>query len=458
MAACIAELPYPKDSANLFAKIADLPWAAYLDSCQPHAQQGRYDILTALPYITLRTIGAVTHIQKNNQIEISETNPFELLTNILNLNNTRTIETAFPFTGGALGYFSYDLARRLEKMPAHGQHDVNLPEMAIGIYDWAIIVDHKKQTTHLVSQHQDPNTHNIWPDLLARLQQPAPQPHTTFHLTTPFTSNVTKTQYTHAFERIQQYIRAGDCYQVNLSQRFSASFTGSPWEAYQRLRQSSPAPYGAYLNYPDSTVLSLSPERFLRVQDNHVETKPIKGTRPRGINPIQDQQLAQELLNSPKDRAENLMIVDLLRNDLGKNCSPGSIQAPTLFALESFPAVHHLVSTVTGKLATGKNSIDLLRGCFPGGSITGAPKLRAMEIIEELEPHRRGLYCGSIGYIGFNGNMDTNIAIRTLICVDSMIYCSAGGGLVADSQCEEEYQETLVKIYRLLNQLKSVDN
>jgi para-aminobenzoate synthetase component I len=450
------ELSYLQDSADLFARIADLPWAAYLDSCQLRfhgAQQGRYDILTALPYLTLRTIGHTTEIQTEDQTKISNTDPFELLKKYLKIDMFNSPPIApVPFTGGALGYFSYDLARRLEHLPVHAVRDIELPEMAVGFYDWAVVVDHQLQTASLVTQNNHPSTRKNWPDLLTRLQQPV-QKTSTFHLTSPFTSNLTKTEYADAFESIQAYIQAGDCYQVNLSQRFSASFEGSPWEAYKQLRQSSPVPYGAYLNYPDTTILSLSPERFLQTRSNHVETKPIKGTRPRHSEASRDQQLADELSNSPKDLAENLMIVDLLRNDLGKNCCFGSIKVPSLFALESFPAVHHLVSTITGELAAEKSSIDLLRDCFPGGSITGAPKLRAMEIIEELEPHRRGLYCGAIGYIGFNGDMDTNIAIRTLTCVKNTIYCSAGGALVADSECEAEYQETLIKIDRLLQQL-----
>ncbi|MFU8798327.1 MAG: anthranilate synthase component I family protein, partial [Gammaproteobacteria bacterium] len=216
-----------------------------------------------------------------------------------------------------------------------------------------------------------------------------------------------------------------------------------------------PVPYGAYLNFPDTAVLSLSPERFLQVKNRQVETKPIKGTRSRSPDPIYDKKLAQELLNSPKDRAENLMIVDLLRNDLGKNCTVGSIRVPALYNLESFPNIHHLVSTIKGELAPGKSSIDLLEGCFPGGSITGAPKKRAMEIIAELEPHKRGLYCGAIGYINFNGDMDINIAIRTLTCTAGIVTCSAGGALVADSQCESEYQETLIKIEKLLSCLQN---
>ncbi|MGQ0522272.1 MAG: aminodeoxychorismate synthase component I, partial [Betaproteobacteria bacterium] len=253
---------------------------------------------------------------------------------------------------------------------------------------------------------------------------------------------------------IHEYIRNGDCYQVNLAQRFSAEAAGVPWLAYQALRILNPAPYSAYLDTPYVQVLCASPERFLKVEDGRVETRPIKGTRPRAGHPRLDAELIEALRRSDKDRAENVMIVDLLRNDLSKNCAAGSVRVPRLFEVESFATVHHLVSTVTGELAPGRDALDLLRGCFPGGSITGAPKLRAMQIIEELEPNRRGVYCGAIGYIGFDGNMDLNIAIRTLIFSRGVIRFYAGGGIVADSREEAEYQETFDKAAAMLRLLQ----
>ena len=220
------------------------------------------------------------------------------------------------------------------------------------------------------------------------------------------------------------------------------------------MRKLSPAPYSAFLNLPQLQILCASPERFLSVKNGQVETRPIKGTRPRSNDAQLDNRLADELRNHPKDRAENLMIVDLLRNDLGRSCAAGSVRTPKLFEVESFANVHHLVSTVRGKLRAGHDAIDVMRDCFPGGSITGAPKQRAMEIIEQLEPNRRGVYCGAIGYIGFDGNMDSNIVIRTLVYSGGTIRCWAGGGLVADSQCEAEYQETLDKAAAMLELLR----
>jgi para-aminobenzoate synthetase component 1 len=265
---------------------------------------------------------------------------------------------------------------------------------------------------------------------------------------------MTRERYGRAFRRLQRYIRDGDCYQVNLAQRFSAAAAGDAWLAYQRLRVLNPAPFSAYFSTPYARVLSASPERFLSARDGRVETRPIKGTRPRAGHARLDAQLVEDLRTSEKDRAENVMIVDLLRNDLSKNCALGSVRVPKLFDVESYATVHHLVSTVTGELRPGCDALDLLRGCFPGGSITGAPKLRAMQIIEELEAHRRGVYCGAIGYLGFDGGMDTSIAIRTLVYSHGSVRFWAGGGIVADSKEEDEYQETFDKAVAMLKLLQ----
>ncbi|HYM47725.1 MAG TPA: aminodeoxychorismate synthase component I, partial [Burkholderiaceae bacterium] len=275
------------------------------------------------------------------------------------------------------------------------------------------------------------------------------------HLRTPLQTNLDRDAYAIAFQRIREYIGAGDCYQVNLARRFSAPAAGDPWAGYRALRALSPAPHSAYLHTPGAQILSVSPERFLRVRGDEVQTRPIKGTRPRHADAATDRKLAQELLTSAKDRAENVMIVDLLRNDLGKVCSAGSVCVEALCTLESFANVHHLVSTVSGRLAPGVHALDVLRACFPGGSITGAPKIRAMQIIEELEGERRGVYCGAIGYVGFDGALDMNIAIRTLTHADGQVQFWAGGGIVADSDCDKEFEETQAKasaMFRLLGQ------
>jgi para-aminobenzoate synthetase component 1 len=351
-----------------------------------------------------------------------------------------------PFVGGAIGYLGYDLAHCLERLPSIAVDDIGMPEMAVGIYDWAVVVDHQLQQSWLVGQGRDPATEQRWDELVELFSDlPEDKARHPFRLNGEIESNLTKQQYAAAFSRIKEYIHNGDCYQVNLAQRFSATATGDPWLAYRALRQINPAPFGSYLNLPDGQILGCSPERFLKVTGDEVETKPIKGTRPRSSDPTTDRQLAEELANSAKDRSENLMIVDLLRNDLGRSCEPGSIHVPEMFAVESFATVHHLVSTIKGRLAADKDAVALLQGCFPGGSITGTPKVRAMEIIEELEPNRRGIYCGSIGYLGFDGSMDSSITIRTMLHRKGEIYFSVGGGIVADSVMADEYQETLDK-------------
>lgn len=448
----LAELPYSVDSIALFEAIADLPWAVFLDSGQHHPGQSRYDILAAQPFVRLITRGNLTEIHAE-ATELSREDPFALLRRYLGMD--AGCGSGLPFCGGAIGYFGYDLARRLESLPAVAEDAEKIPEMAIGIYDWAVVVDHLERKSWLVGQGRDPDTDIKWNDLVRRFSEPPREKsRVPFRITSPVASNMTRESYGHAFRRIHQFIEDGDCYQVNLAQRFAAAASGDPWLAYQALRVINPAPFSAYLSTPYAQILSASPERFLKVENGHVETRPIKGTRPRAGHPRLDAELAEALRHSEKDRAENVMIVDLLRNDLSKNCAPRSVKVPKLFDVESFATVHHLVSTVTGELRPGRDAIDLLRGCFPGGSVTGAPKLRAMQIIEALEPHRRGVYCGAIGYVGFDGNMDTSIAIRTLVNSGGVMRFWAGGGIVADSTLEDEYQETFDKAAALLKLLQ----
>ncbi|MCB5187287.1 aminodeoxychorismate synthase component I [Methylobacillus caricis] len=444
------ELPYQADSSGLFARISHHPWAVYLDSGRPNNHYGRYDILVADPVMTFSTRGDETEIHDHHGRQVSVEDPFKLLKQVL--ERYPRFPGDLPFTGGAVGYFGYDLARRLEHLPEHAVDGENIPQMMVGIYDWAVVVDHREQKTWLVSCALHEDAHPNWPDLCRLFDENIqhPQPSSLFRVVSETSSNLDLAAYGLAFERIQHYIHEGDCYQVNLAQRFSAQAQGDGWLAYQRLRSVGAAPFLAFMNLPGVQVLSGSPERFLQVSGRHVETRPIKGTRPRFNDPAEDQLQAAELQQSLKDRAENLMIVDLLRNDIGKSCATGSVKADRLFALESYTNVHHLVSTITGKLDDEHTAIDLLRGCFPGGSITGAPKLRSMQIIEELEPHRRGVYCGAIGYIGFDGNMDTNIAIRTAVYSAGEIRFWAGGGIVADSELEKEYRETWDKASTML--------
>lgn len=450
----IAPLPYFSDSAELFSACVDQAWAVFLDSGFPHSNQGRYDIIAAEPVCTLVTHGEITEITRNGAILKSTENPFDLVKQQLRLSLSFKLEAGFddlPFNGGAIGYFAYDLARRLEALPTMAEDAEHIAEMAVGIYEWAVIVDHHRQKSYLVGNCDQQK----WQDLINQFSQLPVRPDCpAFKVVGEIKSNMDKDSYVHAFNRIKHYLKEGDCYQVNLAQRFVADCEGDPWTAYQTLRKLNAAPFSCYLNLPEVQVLSSSPERFLKLTDGVVETKPIKGTRPRKPDYAEDQQQIKNLEASNKDRAENLMIVDLLRNDISKTCKNGSVKVPVLFDVESYATVHHLVSTVTGVLADNQHALDLLKSCFPGGSITGAPKIRSMEIIEELEPNRRGVYCGAIGYIGFNGNMDTNIAIRTLVHSENTIRFWAGGGIVNDSVAEEEYQESFDKAAAMLDLLR----
>jgi para-aminobenzoate synthetase component 1 len=265
---------------------------------------------------------------------------------------------------------------------------------------------------------------------------------------------MTRESYGEKFRQVQAWLQSGDCYQVNLAQRFQARYQGDEWQAFVHLNHANRAPFSAFIRLDDGAILSLSPERFIQISADVIQTRPIKGTLPRHQDPQEDARQAEKLAASPKDRAENVMIVDLMRNDIGRVAVPGSVRVPELFVVEPFPAVHHLVSTVTATLPTTLHASDVLRAAFPGGSITGAPKIRAMEIIDALEPQRRNAWCGSIGYLSFCGNMDTSITIRTLTAWQGQLYCSAGGGIVADSEEEAEYQETFDKVNRILQQLE----
>jgi len=440
----LTELPYSRDSAEMFAHLADENWSIFLDSCYPYIDLGRYDVIAARPYITLKTFADKTEIDfANGKHERSSDDPFSIVKSLLGENETKL--STVPFAGGAMGYFAYDLGREIEKIPDIAIHDIAMPDMAIGIYDWAVVTDHQQRRTWLTGYGKDERTFDEWNDLQELFQTKAEPSRDEFEVLSVFHPNMDEEYYARAFNKIKHYIREGDCYQVNLAQRFSIDVAGDPWSAYLKLRKLNPAPYSSFFKIPEGAVLSTSPERFLRVDNGLVETKPIKGTRRRSTDVYEDRALSEDLLESKKDRAENLMIVDLLRNDIGKSCRHGSVSVPKLFALESFARVHHLVSTVIGQLADKYHALDLLRGCFPGGSITGAPKLRAMEIIEALEPHRRSIYCGSIAYIGFDGNMDSNITIRTLVHHKDKMYCWAGGGIVMDSRLDAEYQECFDK-------------
>lgn len=441
---------HPDAVQHYFRPVSGQPWAMLLHSGFADHPHNRFDIMVANPRATLVTRGQETIIECDGNLSHHDDCPLELLQNTLNSFGFATQPRSdFPFCGGALGLFGYDLGRRLEKLPVTAEQELTTPDMAVGIYDWALIADHQLERLTLVC-YGDIQSRLAW--LEALTPQASAQP---FRLTSEWHSNMSREAYGEKFRQIQAYLRSGDCYQVNLAQRFSASYEGDEWQAFELLNQANRAPFSAFLRLPESCILSLSPERFVLLEGKDIQTRPIKGTLPRLADPEADAAQANRLANSDKDRAENLMIVDLLRNDIGRVAVPGSVKVPELFVVEPFPAVHHLVSTITAKLPETLGACDLLQATFPGGSITGAPKVRAMEIIEELEPQRRNAWCGSIGYISFCGNMDTSITIRTLTAEGGKLYCSAGGGIVADSNEAAEYQETFDKVNRILPLLES---
>jgi len=449
--ATLHEIEYWPDTAARLHRLAAQTWFVLLDSCAASGRGGRYDIAAWEPLVTLQTRGERTCIDDHGSgtREWSEADPFALVAARLG-DEPRHPE--LPFSGGAIGLFGYDLGRCIETLPSRAVADIAVPDMAVGIYARCLVVDHECARAWYVERGA--SDAQVALDL-ARLEVPRtltpPAISTDFVVTSAVRPEIGFDEYAAAFARIERYIREGDCYQVNYAQRFSAAASGDGWDAYQRLRLLNGAPFAAFLRLPDGVVLSSSPERFLEVRGELVETRPIKGTRGRSSDPVRDAALAEALAHSRKDRAENVMIVDLLRNDIGKSCATGSVSVPHLFDVETYARVHHLVSTVRGRLRADVGPLDVLRGCFPGGSITGAPKLRAMEIIEELEPTRRNVYCGSLGYVSHDGQMDTNIAIRTLLYTGGRLYCWAGGGIVVDSVLEEEYQESLDKAAAMLN-------
>lgn len=451
----------PKSLTTLFAPLSKMPFAMLLDSAAEQHVNSRYDILVCEPLVTLQAKGKSCTVSTPDGQYNTEADPFVLLKQLQQqwLGDTQQIDTTLPFVGGALGFAGYDAGRVIEHLPKTATDDIPLPDFCFGLYPWALVLDKQQHQLWYVDCRGEAAVR--WPEQQAWLKQQQQEfeqetSPPTFALTSDWQANMDKQQYRQKFEQIQAYLQSGDCYQINLAQRFSARYQGNEWQAYVKLRASNAAPFSAFIRLPQGAVLSISPERFIELVGNKVETKPIKGTKSRFAEPALDAQSAEALQQSAKDRAENVMIVDLLRNDLGKVCTPGTVKVPSLFAIESFPAVHHLVSTITGELKAEYQAADLLRAAFPGGSITGAPKVRAMQIIEELEPCRRSVYCGSIVYISQHGHMDSNIAIRTLICVDDNIHCWAGGGIVADSTCASEYQETFDKVAKILPVLSAV--
>ena len=369
---------------------------------------------------------------------------------------------SIPFIGGAVGYFAYDLCHFIERLPDTTIDDIRFPDMYFAFYTKIVAIDHLTGRSYVaVSDFTGRGQTELQREADEYVAGIAAAGRLPFKQTnvikkaTEVESNFTREEYLEAIQRAKDYIFAGDIFQANISQRFHAQIHSSHAALYTRLREIHPAPFACYLSFDDKAVVSSSPERFLRIQNAHVETRPIKGTRPRGKNKREDEKMKAELLASKKDEAELTMIVDLERNDLGRVCDYGTVKVTEKKVIEEYPTVYHLVATVEGDLHARYNTIDLLKATFPGGSITGAPKIRAMEIIDELEPTKRSVYTGAIGYFSFNGNVDLNIAIRTFLVSGADAYFQAGGGIVADSQLESEYDETLDKARALMESVRT---
>ena len=443
----IREINTKLNSFEIFTIFKDEENSFILDSSMGKEKLGRYSFISSNPFKVLKY---------KNTFE----NPLDSLQNELNKYKVKN-NTHLPFIGGAVGYLSYDLKNYIEKLPKTSVDDTNVYDLYFGFYNWVIVIDHLQNKTYIATPNLDIEKENkLIVDIEKRIYKSELNGIDSICYEergvakTKLKSNFTKNKYENAVRKVQNYIRQGDIYQANLTQRFSGQTVLSSYELYRDLRKFSPAPFGAFLNFEGSHILSNSPERFIKCVNKKLETRPIKGTRPRGKNKEEDLKLQEELINSEKDRSELLMIVDLERNDIGRISKIGSVKVPELFVIEAYANVNHLVSTVVGEVDDDKDCIDIIKAIFPGGSITGAPKIRAMEIIDELEPTQRNVYTGSIGYIGFNGDMDLNIAIRTIVKQNENVYFQVGGGITWDSNPQDEYQETLDKAKSIMKALR----
>lgn len=461
----VVELSAPPTPVEALRAIADLPHPLLLESALQREHVGRYSFLTSDPYrfheLSTAPLGS---------------DPFAEIRSELSRQTSEVVPDLPPFQGGAAGVLAYELGGSWEKLPRAARDEFQFPALAVGLYDWVIAWDHSANRVWIIAQgfpETDPQRR------ARRAQERIDQVQSLLAATRPsrnpisnsmrrelsnsvciplehvpgLFSNFSKSDYLRTVERAIEYIASGDIFQVNLSQRLLYPQECSPLDLYERLRERNPAPFASYFDGGRWSIVSASPERFVSVQNGEVETRPIKGTRRRAAAPEADLFTRDALRESEKDQAENVMIVDLLRNDLSKVCRPGEIRVPHLCSVETYETVQHLVSEVRGRLVDGRTGWDLLQAAFPGGSITGAPKLRAMEIIAELEPTARGAYCGSLFYLGYGGQMDSNILIRTFTVSGGWVQCPVGGGIVAQSDPEAEYQETLHKAEGMLRAL-----
>lgn len=443
----IEEIKTNLDGFDIYSLFKEDSTVSFLDSSMDFHNLGRYSFIGLNPFKTFKYMDDKCFIDENI---INEKDPFKVIKKLIEKYKFQNT-TGLPYASGAMGYFSYDLGKKIERIYKISENQIKIPECYLYFYDNAIIVDnlmHKVYITALGILQDSKNS-------IKNIKNTIKEGNTVTYINSQekdnkFISNFTKDNYLASIDKVKNYIENGDIYIVNLTQSFFCETLKEPYDIYKHLRHINPSPFAAFLNIEDFSIISSSPERFLKVYNDLVETRPIKGTRPRGKDNTEDIKNAKELIDSEKDKSELLMIVDLERNDLSKVCKPDSVKVTELFKLEKYSTVFHLVSTVTGILKDEYTAVDCLKACFPGGSITGAPKIRAMEIIEELEPTSRNIYTGAIGYLGFDGNMDLNIAIRTIIMKDKKAYFGVGGGITWESINKYEYKETLDKAKALM--------
>ncbi len=467
----IEEIQTSHTPESLVVRLQGEPGIVLLRSNHFASPQTRYSFLAVRPFLTLRAFGSRCEIISESPHPSSTNrhsqfgNPWHVLDSLMQRYELLDqIDLPFPL-GGCFGYWGYDLKNFVEpKLPRRAVNDLEVPDCHVGFYDSVVVFDHRLEKTWVIStglQVDGSRTETkakgqleFWKKNLLQNNE-SPQSHRDTEMkmfshslcdsVAKIVSNLSRAVFVAKVEHAQRYIRAGDIYHVNLSQRLAAESNLSGWEFFQKLSEISPAPFSAYVECGDFQIVSSSPESFLRMSGSQIQTRPIKGTRPRSADPTRDAQFTYDLQTSAKEIAELVMITDLLRNDLGKICEYGSVQVPELVRLERFPQVQHLVSTIEGRLKKEVTHFAAFASCFPGGSVTGAPKIRAMEIIDELEPITRGPYTGAIGYLGFNRESQLSITIRTAVCKDEKIYFNVGAGIVADSNPEAEYEETLAK-------------
>jgi anthranilate synthase component 1 len=455
---------------SAFLKIDDGSYSFLLESIEGGEKWARYSFLGGSPSVVLRSRGRTVEVLRRGEpAEVYECdNPLDLIREHLARFSPVEIEGLPRFFGGAVGCLGYDMVRFFEDLPTEKPAAIGAYDCCFLITDSLVIFDNVRQKIKVVANaHLDGTS----PDeaygdatmridqLIARLKMPAPVPVQTKkdHAPIAFESNVSRGEFESAVERVKEYIKSGDIFQAVLSQRFSGELTVNPFDIYRVLRTLNPSPYMFFLRMDETVVLGASPEVMVRKEGDKVELRPIAGTRPRGADPAEDIRFEQELLADPKERAEHVMLVDLGRNDLGRVCKTGTVSVSELMVVERYSHVMHIVSNVTGELADGRDAFDLVRATFPAGTLSGAPKVRAMEIIDELEPCRREIYGGAVGYFSFSGNMDLAIAIRTLVVKDGRIHLQAGAGLVADSDPASEYQETVNKAMAVVKAIEAVE-